>query len=39
MTTDVYSRWYRAFQAYNRAKSPAFQAIWLNVMNELQKGF
>lgn len=39
MTTDVYSRWYRAFQAYNRAQNPAFKAIWACVMNELYKEF
>lgn len=39
MTTDVYSRWYRAYSAYTRAQNPEFKNYWWGVMQKLQENF
>lgn len=39
MQVDVYSRWYRAYTAYNRAQNPLFKAYWLSVMDHIKKDF
>ena len=39
MQVDVYSRWYRAYCAYQNAKNPAFKKIWQSVMDFHKKDF
>jgi len=39
MQVDVYSRWYRAYRAYQNAQNPAFKKIWMSVMNHLKEDF
>lgn len=36
---DQYTRWYSAYQAYNRAQNPTFKEYWLKVMNHFRKEF
>jgi hypothetical protein len=39
MMRSAESRWYSAYQAYNRAQNPTFKEYWLKVMNHFRKEF
>lgn len=36
---NQYTRWFSAYQAYNRAQNPVFKDYWLKVMQHFQKEF
>ena len=36
---NQYSRWYSAYQAYNRAQNPQWKEFWLGVMDHLRAQF
>lgn len=36
---NQYTRWYSAYQAYQRAQNPAFKEYWLGVMDHLRAQF
>lgn len=36
---NQYTRWYSAYQAYQRAKNPVFKEYWYGIMKHFQKEF